>query len=211
MKRFTLPAGLGAVLLLSVAVGLGPMPSADDDGPTPAPPTSSSSSTSSSSPPTSTTALEAAACDEACQLDTWQLAVWQAAVWEVTTTELEAQAAADELEHDEGHGEVSDAPAGADNPCPADIVALIYEVWAGTGLEAWATGIAWRESNCRPEVIGSAGDKGLFQLLNKAELIAEASAALGGGTWADPRVNALAARWLVERSGTCHWEPPDYC
>lgn len=61
------------------------------------------------------------------------------------------------------------APAVRSAPttrCPADIVALIEKHWGrfGPDVVQWAVGIAWRESNCRPDVTSPSRCAGLFQL-----------------------------------------------
>lgn len=158
--------------------------------------------------PAATTAADLPApadpCDRACERATWERAVWQAAVWEqaTATTTTAAVVEIDQPAVTYGDGEVE---------------RIIRQVWAGSGLEEWALGIAWRESRFRPWETNPNGccvDSGLFQIRLPLhdDLIAEAAAALGRpADWSDPWVNALAARYLAERSGTCHWDGPNYC
>lgn len=148
-------------------------------------------------------------CDAVCERATWERAVWQAAVWDNAvaanrTTDWTNQGG------DSANPQVNPTVHGTESG--TDVEAIIREVWAGSGLEDWAVSIAWRESRHQPDVVSGEGALGLFQLLGHDDLIAEAAAALGRpADWSDPWVNALAARYLAERSGTCHWQAPNYC
>lgn len=129
------------------------------------------------------------------ELAVWQRAVWEVAVWEqaiATTT-----TAAIEVERDIPN------PVSHDGGCPSEIVAIIREAFAGTGMEDWALRIAWRESNCQPGVVSGEGALGLFQLLGHDDLF--------DGSWDDPVVNARAARALYDQCSTGPWEPPYWC
>lgn len=155
------------------------------------------------SDPVTTVSVATVACDDRCQLDTWQRAVWQVAVWEQATATTTTAAPEVEI----GEPAVATNPsAGWHDQCPDDIEQIIRTVFAGTGREGWAVAIAWRESNCRPDVVSGEGALGLMQLLGHDDLIAAA-----GGDWSDPWVNARAARMLYDQCSTGPWEPPYWC
>ncbi len=90
--------------------------------------------------------------------------------------------------------------------CPQEIVEIIAEAFAGTGVIEWAIATAWRESNCRPEVYNDEHAMGLFQLLGHKQKIADA-----GGDWSNPVHNARAARALYDECGKLPWSPPYGC
>jgi len=74
--------------------------------------------------------------------------------------------------------------------CPADIVALIEKHWGrfGPDVVQWAIGIAWRESNCRPDVTSPTGCAGVFQT----------AVPLHGGLYAAAGYDWRTAAWEAE-------------
>jgi len=107
-------------------------------------------------------------------------------------------------------------PAGSGAPtaprataCPPEIVNLIHEYWDRFGPEVveWAIGIAWRESNCRPDVASPTGCYSIFQMalpLHKGFY-----AAAGYPDWYsaryDARASVAAAALLYAGSGSSPW------
>ena len=92
--------------------------------------------------------------------------------------------------------------------CPADIVALIEKHWSRFGADVvqWAIGIAWRESNCRPDVTSPTGCAGLFQTAVPlhAGLYAAAGFDWHTAAWeAEP--NIIVAANLYASSGPGPW------
>lgn len=92
--------------------------------------------------------------------------------------------------------------------CPADIVALIEKHWGrfGPDVVQWAIGIAWRESNCRPDVTSPSQCAGVFQ--TAVPLHAGLYASLGydwhTAAWqAEPNIAVAAA--LYASSGPGPW------
>jgi hypothetical protein len=74
--------------------------------------------------------------------------------------------------------------------CPADIVALIEKHWSRFGADVvqWAIGIAWRESNCRPDVTSPTRCAGIFQTC----------VPLHGGLYAAAGYDWRTAAWQAE-------------
>lgn len=93
--------------------------------------------------------------------------------------------------------------------CPPEIVALIEKHWSRFGPEVvqWAIGIAWRESNCRPDVVSPTGCYSIFQMA--LPLHAPTFAAAGYPDWYSVRFNAeaniQAAALLYAGSGSSPW------
>lgn len=93
--------------------------------------------------------------------------------------------------------------------CPADIVALIEKHWArfGPDVVQWAIGIAWRESNCRPDVVSPSQCWSVFQMA--LPLHADIYAAAGYPDWYAVRYDAeasiAAAALLYASSGPSPW------
>lgn len=92
--------------------------------------------------------------------------------------------------------------------CPAEIVALIEKHWGrfGPDVVQWAIGIAWRESNCRPDVTSPSNCAGVFQ--TAVPLHAGLYASLGydwhTAAWqAEPNIAVAAA--LYASSGPGPW------
>lgn len=92
--------------------------------------------------------------------------------------------------------------------CPADIVALIHKHWDRFGVDVanWAIGIAWRESNCRPDVTSPTRCAGVFQ--TAVPLHGDLYASLGydwrTAAWeAEPNIAVAAA--LYASSGPGPW------
>lgn len=92
--------------------------------------------------------------------------------------------------------------------CPAEIVALIEKHWGrfGPDVVQWAIGIAWRESNCRPDVTSPTNCAGVFQ--TAVPLHAGLYASLGydwrTAAWqAEPNIAVAAA--LYAGSGPGPW------
>lgn len=92
--------------------------------------------------------------------------------------------------------------------CPADVVALIHKYWDRFGVDVanWAVGIAWRESNCRPDVTSPTNCAGTFQLA--VPLHADLFTALGydwrTAAW-QSEPNIAAAALLYSSSGPGPW------
>ncbi len=149
---------------------------------------------------TATTATTATTVDE---LAVWQLAVWQAAVWDNATRPTEPA-----HEHpDDGY--VAQTGLQDDTGCPAEIVGVIREAFAGTGYEDWAVGIAWRESRCQPGATNPNGccvDSGIFQLRMPIH-----EHRVAGCDVFDPACNARGARSLFDECSTGPWTPPYSC
>lgn len=74
--------------------------------------------------------------------------------------------------------------------CPAEIVDLIHKYWDRFGVDVaeWAIGIAWRESNCRPDVTSPTGCAGVFQT----------AVPLHGGLYASLGYDWHTAAWQAE-------------
>jgi hypothetical protein len=93
--------------------------------------------------------------------------------------------------------------------CPPEIVSLIHEYWDRFGPETveWAIGIAWRESNCRPDVNSPTGCYSIFQMA--LPLHRDLYAAAGYPDWYaaryDPRASIAAAALLYASSGPSPW------
>jgi hypothetical protein len=133
-------------------------------------------------------------CDAECELATWQRAVWQAAVWHNATATTTTTAPPHTHSHASGGGSGS-------TECPAEIVAIIREAFAGTGAEEWAVGIAWRESRCNPRATNPNGccvDSGLFQLRMPIH-----AHRVAGCDVLDAACNARGARSLYDEVGPC--------
>jgi hypothetical protein len=134
------------------------------------------------------------------ELAVWQRAVWQAAVWHNATATTTTTAPP----HSHASG------GGGSSECPAEIVAIIREAFAGTGAEEWAVGIAWRESRCNPRATNPNGccvDSGLFQL--RMPIHAQRVA---GCDVLDAACNARGARSLYDEVGPCPWDKAGgYC
>lgn len=98
----------------------------------------------------------------------------------------------------------ANVPAGWET-CPYK--SLIYSYFGQYGAGAWATGIAWRESRCRPGALGAQGDKGLFQLYGHDDMFTTQ-----GCYWGDPDCNTRVALSLFNKgNGICNWQAPYYC
>jgi hypothetical protein len=88
-------------------------------------------------------------------------------------------------------------------------VALIEKHWSrfGPDVVQWAIGIAWRESNCRPDVVSPTGCYSIFQMA--LPLHAPTFAAAGYPDWYAVRFNAEAniqsAALLYAGSGSSPW------
>lgn len=98
--------------------------------------------------------------------------------------------------------------SAASTRCPAEIVALIEKYWGrfGPDVVQWAIGIAWRESNCRPDVTSPSNCAGVFQ--TAVPLHAGLYASLGydwhTAAWqAEPNIAVAAA--LYASSGPGPW------
>lgn len=74
--------------------------------------------------------------------------------------------------------------------CPAEIVDLIHKYWDRFGVDVanWAVGIAWRESNCRPDVTSPTNCAGVFQT----------AVPLHGGLYASLGYDWHTAAWQAE-------------
>jgi soluble lytic murein transglycosylase-like protein len=74
--------------------------------------------------------------------------------------------------------------------CPAEIVDLIHKYWDRFGVDVanWAIGIAWRESNCRPDVTSPSQCAGVFQT----------AVPLHGGLYASLGYDWRTAAWQAE-------------
>lgn len=100
------------------------------------------------------------------------------------------------------------APTPGDDPrCPTEITTLIHRYFDrfGTDVAAWATRIAWRESNCRPDVTSSSGCAGVLQL---SEVHADLFTALGYSFHPDAwnaEANIAVAAALYASSGPSPW------
>lgn len=97
----------------------------------------------------------------------------------------------------------------ADDPrCPPEVVAIIHRYFDrfGTDVASAMTRIAWRESNCRPDVTSPTGCAGTFQLA--VPLHADLFAALGydwhSAAW-QTEPNVAAAALLYSGSGMSPW------
>lgn len=104
---------------------------------------------------------------------------------------------------------VTSPPVPRATACPPEIVNLIHEYWDRFGPEVveWAIGIAWRESNCRPDVASPTGCYSIFQMalpLHKGFY-----AAAGYPDWYaaryDARASVAAAALLYAHSGSSPW------
>ncbi len=92
--------------------------------------------------------------------------------------------------------------------CPAEIVALIHQHWDRFGVDVanWAVGIAWRESNCRPDVTSPSNCAGIYQLAVPlhADLFTAAGYDWHTAAWqAEP--NIIVAANLYASSGPGPW------
>ena len=93
--------------------------------------------------------------------------------------------------------------------CPVEITDLIHKYWDRFGPETvqWAIGIAWRESNCRPDVVSSTGCYSIFQMA--LPLHADLFAGVGYPDWYSVRfsaeANIAAAASLYASSGSSPW------
>jgi hypothetical protein len=94
--------------------------------------------------------------------------------------------------------------------CPQPIVDLIHEYWDRFGPDTvqWAIRIAWRESNCRPDVASPTGCYSIFQMA--LPLHAGFYAAAGYPDWYaaryDARASIAAAALLYAGSGSSPWQ-----
>jgi len=91
--------------------------------------------------------------------------------------------------------------------CPAEIVALIEKHWSrfGPTVVQWAIGIAWRESNCRPDVTSSTGCAGIFQMSSiHAGLFAANGYSFQPDAW-NAEANIAVAATLYASSGPSPW------
>jgi len=101
------------------------------------------------------------------------------------------------------------APAPAPTQCPAPIVELIHKHWDRFGPEVvqWAISIAWRESNCRPDVVSPTGCYGIFQMA--LPLHADLFSAVGYPDWStvkwEAEPNIMVAATLYASSGPSPW------
>jgi hypothetical protein len=102
------------------------------------------------------------------------------------------------------------SPAAAPRPtqCPADIVALIDKHWSRFGPQVvqWAISIAWRESNCRPDVTSPTRCAGIYQVCVPlhADLFTAAGYDWHTAAWeAEP--NIIVAANLYASSGPGPW------
>jgi hypothetical protein len=88
-------------------------------------------------------------------------------------------------------------------------VNLIHEHWDRFGPEVveWAISIAWRESNCRPDVASPTGCYSIFQMA--LPLHKGIYAAAGYPDWYaaryDARASVAAAALLYASSGSSPW------
>jgi hypothetical protein len=93
--------------------------------------------------------------------------------------------------------------------CPPEIVALIEKHWSrfGPDVVQWAIGIAWRESNCRPDVVSPGQCFSVLQLA--LPLHAGFYAAAGYPDWYavrfDAEANIAAAALLYASAGSSPW------
>lgn len=103
----------------------------------------------------------------------------------------------------------STTPVARATACPPDIVALIEKHWSrfGPDVVQWAIGIAWRESNCRPDVVSPTKCWSIFQMA--LPLHAGIYAAAGYPDWYAVRFDAEAsiasAALLYASSGPSPW------
>ena len=93
----------------------------------------------------------------------------------------------------------------SDSRCPPgpvkDEIDRIFNVSA-----PWAESIAWRESNCRPEVRNASGSAGVMQLLGHDDLLAEWCPKQNPSvSWADYRCNIGASWLLYSAQGIAPW------
>ena len=101
------------------------------------------------------------------------------------------------------------APTPVVTACPAPIVDLINKYWDrfGPSTVEWAISIAWRESNCRPDVVSPTGCYGIFQMA--LPLHADLFAGVGYPDWRsvrfDAEANIAAAAALYASSGSSPW------
>jgi hypothetical protein len=101
------------------------------------------------------------------------------------------------------------AQSATSTACPPEIVSLIAEYWSrfGPDIVQWAIGIAWRESNCRPDVASPTGCYSIFQMA--LPLHAGFYAAAGYPDWYaaryDARASIAAAALLYASSGSSPW------
>lgn len=101
------------------------------------------------------------------------------------------------------------APTPRATQCPPEIVALIHKHWDRFGPEVveWAIGIAWRESNCRGDVVSSTFCYSVFQMA--LGLHAGFYAAAGYPDWYAVRFDAeasiAAAALLYASAGPGPW------
>jgi len=99
--------------------------------------------------------------------------------------------------------------SGDDARCAPEIVALIHKWFDRFGIESAAqmTRIAWRESNCRPDVVSSGGCYSVLQMA--LPLHADLYAAAGYPDWYavrfDAEANIAAASLLFASSGWAPW------
>ena len=101
------------------------------------------------------------------------------------------------------------APLAVSTQCPVEITDLIHKYWDRFGPETvqWAIGIAWRESNCRPDVVSPTGCYSIFQMA--LPLHADLFAGVGYPDWYSVRfsaeANIAAAASLYASSGSSPW------
>ena len=104
---------------------------------------------------------------------------------------------------------VTTPPAPRATACPPEIVALIEKHWSrfGPDVVQWAIGIAWRESNCRPDVVSPSSCFSVFQMA--LPLHAGIYAAAGYPDWYavrfDAEASVAAAALLYASSGSSPW------
>lgn len=100
-------------------------------------------------------------------------------------------------------------PLAVSTQCPVEITDLIHKYWDRFGPETvqWAIGIAWRESNCRPDVVSPTGCYSIFQMA--LPLHADLFAGVGYPDWYSVRfsaeANIAAAAALYASSGSSPW------
>jgi hypothetical protein len=103
----------------------------------------------------------------------------------------------------------SPPPVPRATACPPEIVALIEKHWSrfGPDVVQWAIGIAWRESNCRPDVVSPGQCFSVLQLA--LPLHAGFYAAAGYPDWYavrfDAEANIAAAALLYASAGSSPW------
>jgi soluble lytic murein transglycosylase-like protein len=95
------------------------------------------------------------------------------------------------------------APSGT-SCAGTSVDGTIRSAFAGTGQEAKALHIAWRESRCNPGARNRSGAVGLFQLLNHPDLF-WAVCPFDYQAPVKAHCNAKAARLLYNSSGWAPW------